>query len=252
ADWIVGDLCPNSRPATTTASTPDAWISSAGMYASHGVSREIVTSVRSSITRRRTYPTTTATTTPKKTAPTADTTKSNPTDQTVTPPAVMAAIAVRKVTRAVASLTRLSPSRIVTIRRGIPTRRAIDVAATASGGATTAPSASAAVRGTGRIHHATRPTPMVVKTTSPTESKPIGRLLRRKSISDVRMAAAYSKGGRNPINTRSGVSATSGMNGTYEPTNPATTSSSGADSPIRRAKAVPAIAHVARTTRVRA
>ncbi len=49
----------------------------------------------------------------------------------------------RRATIAVASLTRLSPSRIVTMRRGIPTRRAIVVAATASGGATTAPRANA-------------------------------------------------------------------------------------------------------------
>ena len=44
----------------------------------------------------------------------------------------------------VASLTRLSPSRMVTTRRGRPTRRATAVVATASGGATTAPSANAA------------------------------------------------------------------------------------------------------------
>ena len=56
----------------------------------------------------------------------------------------IAATAERRHTIAVASLTRLSPSRIVTIRRGIPTLFAIAVAATASGGATTAPSASAA------------------------------------------------------------------------------------------------------------
>ena len=53
----------------------------------------------------------------------------------------MAAMAARRQTSAVASLTRLSPSRMVTIRRGMPTRRAMAVAATASGGATTAPSA---------------------------------------------------------------------------------------------------------------
>ena len=47
-----------------------------------------------------------------------------PTSSTVTV-AAMAAIVVRSATRAVASLSRLSPSRIVTIRRGMPTRRAI-------------------------------------------------------------------------------------------------------------------------------
>ena len=68
---------------------------------------------------------------------------------------VMAAIAVFSATSAVASLTRLSPSRIVTILRGMPTRRATALAATASGGATTAPSANAAASGMPG-HHATR------------------------------------------------------------------------------------------------
>ena len=53
------------------------------------------------------------------------------------------ASAVRSATSAVASLSSDSPSRIVTIRRGSPIRRPIAVAATASGGATTAPIASA-------------------------------------------------------------------------------------------------------------
>ena len=46
-----------------------------------------------------------------------------------------------------ASLTRLSPSRIVTTLRGTPSRRKTAVAATASGGATIAPRASAAADG---------------------------------------------------------------------------------------------------------
>ena len=59
-----------------------------------------------------------------------------------TPPAATAS-AVRRATSAVASLSSDSPSRIVTIRRGSPIRRPIAVAATASGGATTAPIANA-------------------------------------------------------------------------------------------------------------
>ena len=68
-------------------------------------------------------------------------------------------MAVRSDTRAVASLTSDSPSRIVTIRRGSPIRRATAVAATASGGATTAPRANATAKGTPSIHQVTRPTP---------------------------------------------------------------------------------------------
>ena len=71
----------------------------------------------------------------------------------------IAARDMRNATSAVASLSRLSPSRMETMRRGIPTFRAIVVAATASGGDTTAPSASAAAMlMSGITHQATRPT----------------------------------------------------------------------------------------------
>ena len=53
---------------------------------------------------------------------------------------------MRSATSAVASLSSDSPSRIVTIRRGSPIRRPIAVAATASGGATTAPIANEAAQ----------------------------------------------------------------------------------------------------------
>ena len=140
--------------------------------------------------RRRILPTTSATTTPTAAPPTAETTKPSPTSHTLTVPAI-AAMETRSATIAVASLTRLSPSRIVTMRRGSPTRRAIVVAATASGGATTAPSANAA-RPVDRQHRVqrARPTPAVVNSTSPTLSSAIGRRFVRKSTSDVRMAAA--------------------------------------------------------------
>jgi len=54
----------------------------------------------------------------------AETTKPRLRSQKLTTPD-MAAMAARRVTMADASLTRLSPSRIVTTRRGIPTRRAM-------------------------------------------------------------------------------------------------------------------------------
>ncbi len=122
----------------------------------------------------------------------------------------IAAIEVRSVTIAVASLTRLSPSRIVMTRRGRPTRRAIAVAATASGGATTAPSAKPTASLTSSIAQTTRPTPTVVNSTSPTLSSAIGRRYVWKSINDVRIDAAYSSGGSRPISTISGVSSKSG------------------------------------------
>ena len=83
---------------------------------------------------------------------------------------------------AVASLIRLSPSRIVTIRGATPSRRKIAVAATASGGATIAPRANAAARELGRSgRSATAPTTTVVNSTRPTASRPIGRRFALKS-----------------------------------------------------------------------
>ena len=100
-------------------------------------------------------------------------------------------MAVRSATSAVASLSSDSPSRIVTIRRGSPILRPIAVAATASGGATTAPIASAASQEMPGSSAWTRtPTPSVVKTTSPTESSRIARRWALKSTSDVWIAVA--------------------------------------------------------------
>ena len=99
-----------------------------------------------------------------------------------------AAIAVRSATSAVASLNNDSPSMMVTIRRGMPIRRATAVAETASGGATTAPSAIAVANGIGSSHQATSPAATVLNSTRPTDSRPIGRRLARKSTSDVRIA----------------------------------------------------------------
>jgi hypothetical protein len=59
-------------------------------------------------------------------------------------------------------------------------------------------------------------------------------LTPRKSISDVRIAAAYSSGGSNPMSTRSGSSSKVGTPGMNEATTPTTTSTSGGDHPSRR------------------
>ena len=87
--------------------------------------------------------------------------------------------------RAVASLRSDSPSRIVTTRRGSPIRRPIAVAATASGGATTAPIANeAAHEMPGRSSCTRAPMPTVVKATSPIDSRRMGRRLALKSTSE--------------------------------------------------------------------
>ncbi len=142
-------------------------------------------------------------------------------------------------TSAVASLSRDSPSRIVTIRRGSPILRPIAVAATASGGATTAPIARAIAHETpGRSRCATSPTPNVVNATSPTDSNRIGRLLTRKSTSEVPCAAAYRRGGSSPNSTTSSESSTSGTIETYDATTPTRISRNGAGMSTRSATQV--------------
>jgi hypothetical protein len=93
--------------------------------------------------------------------------------------------------RAAASLTRLSCSSRVATRRGNPSRRPIADAATASGGATTAPRARAAAKATpGSTSQVTQPTTTVVKTTSTTDIRKMLDLLCLKSNSDVRAVVA--------------------------------------------------------------
>ncbi len=197
------------------------------------VNDRVVSSTGSSM-RRRTHASTQAAASPIATPPSEATRKSVPTAATVTLP-VMAVIAADSVTSAVASLTRLSPSRIVTIRRGMPTFRAMEVAATASGGATTAPRAIAAANEIdGTISHVTKPTAKVHASTKPTESHIRASLVEAKSISEVRIAAAYSRGGSSPTSTSSGSSSNDGTPGTNEATMPISTRRSGGDQPSRR------------------
>ena len=114
------------------------------------------------------------------------------------------------------------------MRRGRPMRRPIVVAATASGGATTAPIAKAAGQPrSGRSALTRTATPTVVKATRPTDSSRIDRRLALKSTRLVCSAAAYSSGGSRPKSTTSGSSCTSGTNGRYEPMTPTTIRTSG-------------------------
>ena len=186
-DWAVcriGALWPRSRPATTTATTPEEWSSSATRKHANGITKDSPTSRTGSVIRRRIWATTTKARTPISTPPTDATRKSKPTRHSSTPTEA-AAIAVRRVTSAVASLKSDSPSRMVTTRRGRPMLRAIAVAATASGGATTAPSAKAIGQEMpGTIRWTTQPAPAVVTSTAPTDSVRITRRWALKSTSD--------------------------------------------------------------------
>jgi len=87
-------------------------------------------------------------------------------------------------------LIRLSPSITVITRRGRPTRRPIAVAATASVGDTMAPSTKAAPHERpSTAACATAATTSIVASTSPIESREIGRTFARRSRSDAKNAA---------------------------------------------------------------
>ncbi len=181
-------------------------------------------------------------TTPIATPPSEATTRSTPTDDTVTrstaPPCApapwtaspAAARAVRSVTSAVASLRSDSPSRIVVMERGRPIRRATAVAATASGGETMAPRATASANGMGSSSQATTPTPSAVKRTSPTDRLRILARKVRMSMSELDRAAAYSSGGSSPRRTTSLDRRTSGTPGRNDSTAPAASRASGVGS----------------------
>src|SRR5216684_2492915 len=97
-------------------------------------------------------------------------------------PDTAAATATRYATIAAASLLMLSPSRIVTARRGIGSRRRNAVAAATSGGETTAPSANADAHGRpGIALCATQAITIVANTTCPTPRDRMGRKLARTS-----------------------------------------------------------------------
>ena len=206
----------------------------------------------------RSQATTTNTTTPTSTPPIAARAKSPATYAIETPsawaaPIPAAAIAVRSETRAVASLSSDSPSRIVTMRRGSPIRRPMAVAATASGGATTAPIANASGHPrSGSNRWTTTATPAAVNTTSPTDSSRIGRRLAVKSTREVCTAAAYSSGGSSPSSTTSGSRWISGITGRNDPATPTTISSSGGGTPIRPETAVPVRTTTVSATRKKA
>ncbi len=152
-----------------------------------------------------------------------------------TAPAI-AAIAVRSSTSAVASLTRPSPSSTVTIRAGMPSRLPTAVAATASGGETTAPTAMAAaspISGTSQCRK--KPTTTAETMTRTTASAEIAVKFRRKSPAGTVIAAEYRIGGRMMNRIRCGSSTSSGAPGMNPAAAPSRTNKIGEATPIRGA-----------------
>ncbi len=130
------------------------------------------------------------------------------------------------------------------MRRGSCSVRAMAVAATASGGETTAPSTRASGQPISfpTTRYATAPTTTVVKSTNPTESSAIGRMFARRFRYELSRAALNSSGGSTPNSTTSGSSSMFGIPGTNDRARPATTSTNGAGSLLRRATAAIATA----------
>src|SRR6266545_180095 len=238
ADISDGYLCPRYSPATTTATTPEACTASADAYTTNGASSDTELSSNGLVIFRWIFARTRPPSAPMSTPPTEARSAFSAMSSTDSVWPIAAATATRKMTSAVASLIRLSPSRIETIRRGSPIRRATAVAATASGGATIAPSAKQAASGTfGSSPCITNATQVAVKRTSPTANSRIGRRLNRNAGTEVSMAATYSSGGRMPTSTISGSSRISGIPGMNDSPTPTTTSRIGDSTPSREASA---------------
>src|SRR6476661_329951 len=143
---------------------------------------------------------------------------------------------------------RLSPSRIVTTRRGTPRRWSTAVAATASGGATIAPSVSATGQAMSGISTcATAATMTVVNSTRPMASNRIGRAFALKSRMGVKYAAANRIGGRKSRKTRSGSSVMRGIAGSSPRTTPPNRRRIGSATLNRRARYDRAVATTRRT-----
>ena len=128
----------------------------------------------------------TPTTAPIATPPTATSTNWRPASQSEKAPVTTAAVANRRATSAVASLTRLSPSSTVATRPGTPSRPMIAVVATASGGETMAPRTNASGHPSpGTTQCAAAATAAVVASTRPTANSEMGRVLNAKSRHEV-------------------------------------------------------------------
>ena len=142
---------------------------------------------------------------------------------------------------ALASLKRLSPSRITSSRCGGRSWRSTAPAAAASGGATMAPSATAAAHGrSGTSSRATTATMTMVRKTAPRARLAIGRQLARRSRGDASKAASTRTGATKSVSASSGSRTSVGVPGTSASPAPASATSAGYGAPMRREKAASA------------
>ena len=174
-------------PPATQANTADAWTDSAMTQAIYGTSSVTPICVYPSSVAQSAQRVSQAAPMPIASAASAANTKLRTVPPNRNEPLTTAPTAARYNTRAVASLTRLSPSRMVTTRRGIRRRFPTAVADTASGGETMAPRAMASAQPMpGNRTCATAATPPVVASTSPTARREIGLRFCRNSRNEVK------------------------------------------------------------------
>src|SRR5215207_8756133 len=140
--------------------------------------------------------------------------------------------------RALASLKRLSPSRITSRRCGGRSCLSTVVAAAASGGATMAPSATAAPQGiSGTSALTTSATTTMVSATAPRARLATARQFARRSRGEASKAASKRTGATKSASASSGSSTSVGMPGTSASAAPASATSAGYGAPTRRATA---------------
>ncbi|SIM68175.1 Uncharacterised protein [Mycobacteroides abscessus subsp. abscessus] len=227
-----GARTPVTRPATTAATSPEAPAASVGIEARNGTVKDRIVLTVGSSTRRRTARLATPTTEPTTAARVTEYAR-EPTTPQKENPAALATIAVRSITRAVASLSRPSPSSSTTTRRGTGPPLMIEVA-TASVGLTIAPRATPHAKPRSGISHwNSSPSSREVMITRSTDSPEIAPKSRRKLMVGMDTAAAYSSSGRMPCRMISGSTSTPWVAGIRLSPTPTSTSSSGAASPSR-------------------
>src|SRR3989475_9295498 len=236
AATMRGPTRPKYSPVATTARMPETPSRSAGRYAAYPVKREIVFSTSGSWMWRRTAARSHATARPTAIPPAPTTRKRPVAAGTENEPVTAAATAMRYATIAAASLIILSPSRMVTMRRGSGSRRRNAVAAATSSGETTAPRANAEAHGIpGTARCATQATATVANRTCPTPKRRIGRRFARTSRYEANNDARNRRGGIKTKNTSCGSNWTAGSPGSNATSTPPARRTAGVGIASRRA-----------------
>src|SRR6267378_1903604 len=129
--------------------------------------------------------------------------------------------------KATASFSKLSPCRTAKVRRGRLNSRSTAAAAAASGGATMAPSATAAAKGNPASAQPAQATAAVVSNTSTTASEVRGNQMRSISRGGMSKAVSMTAGATNKAKARRGSMLKCGAKGNAATQPPASASMAG-------------------------